>query len=343
MHRYFLALVAVTLFVIAGCGSKGGPTTPTTPKLLRVAVSVNPATAPSLTDPNDAVWNGVAATGVTLSGAITPFSGALTGVPDSVLLQGIRKNDTLYLRLRWKDATHDVWPGYLYVVDTLFHCDVDTSVHCTEFVVGDDFDTEDRMLVLMSGLPNGAWDAIDWRALTTGAGLLAEEGAYKRDTVSLSPDTIIDSIEYDSAPNSFLPAYLNQQPGFGPSNMHSDSSQFHGAVLLQTEMVPFRTFSRGWKLNQRLPGFYVDTSLATKTPDVRGSRWCTRAANIWDTTSQTYTVVLCRPMSTGFTDCLNLTAVDSVQTKLGVFDNQIDLNKGGTSRAWTKNFWLVLQ
>lgn len=339
MHRYFLALLALTLFVIAGCGSSGGPTKPNQPPEIRVVIAVDTLAAPSLTNPNDAVWNGVASTGVSVSGAITPFSGAITSLPDSVQVQGIRKSDTLYLRLRWKDNSHSVWPNYYYVVDTLLHChSQDTANHCVDFVVQDNGNAEDRLLVLFNGLAGGAWDVIDWRALTTGAGLLAEEGAYKKDSAT-SRDTIV----YDSEPSPLTVASSNQQVDFPPLFMHKDSSLFHGSILLTTEMVTFDIFAKGWAINQRLPGYYIDTSLASKDASVRGSRWDTRAADVWDTTTQTYTLVLGRPMTTGYTDDLNLTTVDSIQTKIGVFDNQIDLNLGGTSRGYTKTFWLVLK
>jgi hypothetical protein len=51
---------------------------------------------------------------------------------------------------------------------------------------------------------------------------------------------------------------------------------------------------------------------------------------------------MCRPLNTGYADDLNLLPLDSVKMKVGVTDNQDNLSLGGSNRAFTNEFWLIL-
>ncbi|MFZ1685563.1 MAG: ethylbenzene dehydrogenase-related protein [Candidatus Zixiibacteriota bacterium] len=341
MQKYILSLTALAALVVAGCSSKdSSPNGPNAPSAIRIVVSV-PATAPSLTDVNSAVWTPVTPTAVAIQDTTPVKLSSIAGgnsLTDSVHVQALQLRDTLYLRITWHDATNDIWPGAWYVHDTLQHCNVDTSDHCASFVSQTDGIWEDRLIVLWGGLAGAQWDALDWRALTTGAGGLAEGGIYKLVTGHTPPDTLIP----DAEDSPLEVAYPNSNLGFAPLFMHRDSSEYHGAILYlgDSNTVDFDIYSKGWAINQFLPAYYIDSSLAGKDPSVRGSRWDTRAANTWS--SGTYTLVLAHPMHTTYADDVDLKALDSVQTQFAVFDNQLSFNRT-SHRGVTLPFWLILQ
>ncbi|RME31570.1 MAG: hypothetical protein D6800_00640, partial [Candidatus Zixiibacteriota bacterium] len=106
-----LATVSAVFMLLAflGCSSNDNSTGPPAPKTVRVQVTTT-ATAPSLTSVNDVLWNTVPATAIDIStlNAPKPNPGKAAVVSDSVYLQAIAHNDSLYLRVRWNDPTHDI-------------------------------------------------------------------------------------------------------------------------------------------------------------------------------------------------------------------------------------------
>jgi hypothetical protein len=345
MQKYILRLATIAALIVAGCSSKdSSPNGPKPSNAVRIVVAV-PATAPSITDVNSAVWSPVTPTAIAVQDTTPVKLSSIAGVSsvtDSVHVQALRLRDTLYLRITWHDATNDIWPGAWYVHDTLFYCDYpDTTVHCVHFVSQTGIIQEDRLIMLFGGMAGQQWDALDWRALTTGAGGLAEGGVYKLVAGQTPPDTLIP----DAEDNPLEVAYPNSDFGdFRPMFMHRDSSEYHGAVLYlddSTNTVPFDIHSKGWAINQYLPAYYIDPSLAGKDASARGSRWDTRAASSWNSGTGTYTLVLTHPMNTSYPDDVNLTTLDSVQTQVAVFDNQLFFNRTN-HRGFTLPFWLIL-
>jgi hypothetical protein len=345
MKKTLGILLPLAILLISGCGSKSNPNDSTPAKSVRVVVGTA-ASAPSMSDPNSAVWSSVTPVSVKIMDTTPVKAASMTGinlVADSVLVQALKLHDTLYLRLRWHDATHDVWPSAWYVRDTLQHCySGDTSNHCANFVPNDSsVYPEDRLVVLFGGLSGNRWDALDWHALTTGAGFLAEGAIWEIASVGGIPT---DVLVPDTENAALLPAYPNGNEGFVPYYMHKDSSLYHGSVLYYPDenTVTFNVYSKGWAINQFLPGFYIDSSLVNKAVDVRGSRWDTRAIDVWDTTTSTYTLVLCHPMNTTYPDDVDLVPLDSVSSQIGVFNAEDGLVRS-SKRGFTATYWLILK
>ena len=94
-------------------------------------------------------------------------------------------------------------------------------------------------------------------------------------------------------------------------------------------------------MGQRVPGWIIDSTKCRQPAAARNSRWDTRAISSWKTEdgALSYTVVLKRPMNTGYSDDVAL--ADSVRTRIGVFDNQRDMNLGSSNRGFSKDFWLI--
>ena len=54
-----------------------------------------------------------------------------------------------------------------------------------------------------------------------------------------------------------------------------------------------------------------------------------------------YSVVLRGSLNTGYVDDIDLSGVDSVMIKIGIWDNQYTFTAGGPDRGFSKMFWLI--
>jgi hypothetical protein len=234
-------------------------------------------------------------------------------------------NDSLYLRLSWSDPTHSVWRDHYELTEIeptfvrFFHyCCDDNSLH-----------REDQLVMMFEGLADDGWDTWNWRSLTTGSAGLAENMVFRNGS-------------FDTLEVAVYPAYLNPEQLNGqPKYMHVDSSDFTGFVLHETDTARTDLTPGGWGFGDIIPGWIVDTSVASLPASTRGARWPIRAASTHVDSANLYTVVLCRAMNTTYTDNLNMAALDSVHVKLGLLDNQIAITTGGTGRGFTEEFWLI--
>ncbi|PWB71479.1 hypothetical protein C3F09_07880 [candidate division GN15 bacterium] len=335
-HSLLIAGLLVTALLLFGCGSDK-PSEPVTPKPQRIVVTQGTA-APSMDNPEATVWNGITPTAVDLSTTLapTPAVAGVTAIADSVYVQALTFHDTLYLRVRWADNSHSVWRGAYTVRDT---SDSLAGQPVTYFNAPDSVGRqEDQLWVLFAGLASGDWDGLNWRALTTDSTFLAEGINLHRATTSDPWDQVKDegTLEVYRANKDLINA------GY-PAYFHEDTSSYHGYTLFENDNL--RTldfFIRGWDLGQTVPYYILDSTKFRLPAATRGSRWDTRTISDYaplGAERPEYTVVLCRPMNTGYTDDVVLT--DSVKTKIGVFDNQMDINVGGTGRGFTKEFWLI--
>ena len=330
-YSLMVALLLAAALLMFGCGSDN-PTEPDTPKLQRIVVTAG-TSAPDMTDVNGTVWNGITATAVDISSTLapSPVQGGVAAISDSVHVKAVTFNDTLYLRLNWVDNSHSVWRGAFEVRDTAAVLGNDTA---TLFNAPDSIGRqEDQMWVLLAGLAGGDWDGINWRALTTDSTFLAEGINLHRATTSDPWEEITDAGTMEtSRHNSNL---LNVEfPGY----FHKDTSEYLGYTLFENDgLVTHDLFIRGWDIGQQVPFYILDSTRWHQPAATRGSRWDTRTISAY--AGSQYTVVLCRPMNTGYADDVVLN--DSVKTKIGVFDNQLDINIGGTGRGFSKEFWLI--
>lgn len=329
--RYTLVIVLslTAALMMFGCGSDN-PTQPSTPKAQRIVVAAA-ASAPAMTSVNGAAWDAITATAVDLSTTLAPApaQGGVTAISDSAYVKALTFHDTLYLRLTWNDASHSVWRGAYAVLDTVDH----QGTPVTSFNLPDSVGRqEDQLWILFSGLVGGDWDGTNWRALTTDSAFLAEGINLHRATASDPWSLVTDAGTMEVTTRNIglfqgLPIYF-----------HKDTSAYHGYTLFSGDNLRAAdNLIRGWDIGQEVPSYILDSTKWHQSAATRGSRWDTRTISTY--TGGQYTVVLSRPMNTGYTDDVTLT--DSVKTKIGVFDNQMDINVGGTGRGFSKEFWLV--
>lgn len=316
MRKALLWLAPLLLLsVIGGCGDDDPPPDNRT----RVSVAA-PATAPSLTDVDDAVWNTITPKAVPLATTTAPKPAAGHAVPTSLNMQAARSGGSLYLRISWVDSTMDVWRDAWEILnDSVVPFDVRRL---------DQANSEDQLFVLFAGLADGAYDTWNWRSLTTGASFLAEGATFRNDSLIVDgPGTTVYETFRD-----------NEDVMQRPLSMHQDSSDWTGYALYEEAAVPAPTISdAGFDIGDLIPGYILDSSIVSRSAAQRGSRWDVRTISGWD--SGIYTVVLSRPMNTGFTE--DLAIADSVAVRFGVLDNQLSINIGGTSRAFSGPIWLI--
>jgi len=324
MKKLIGLLLIGSVLLVAGCGGDDDGTNPT-PASTRVIVA-SPATAPSSTNVDDAVWNGISATSLTVAlGNPKPAVPKPSAIPSNVSLKAAVHGDSLFLKMVWADATHDVWREVYTVGEQppYFNhdCCDDNALH-----------REDQLFVMFAGLAGGAWDVWNWRSLTTATGYLAEGGTF-----------VNGILESDTVGNEGLKPVTRNTPPVGsqPYKMHETGNAFEGNILYWEDAVDLNLIGVDWTTGQTIPGWLVDTTIYDRLSNIRMSRWAIHAATKWDTTSSQYTVVLSRPLNTGYSDDLNMATLDSVKVKIGVLDNQISINLGSGNRGFTGEFWLI--
>jgi len=335
-HSLPITSLLVLALLIFGCG-KDKPNGPETPKLQRIVVTQG-TSAPPLNTTVSTVWNAITPTAVDISTSLapSPAMSEVMAVSDSVYIQALTFDDSLYLRLTWTDNSHSVWRGAYAVSDT---SDSLNSQPVTYFNNPDSIGRqEDQLWVLFAGITGGDWDGLNWRALTTDSAFLAEGINLHKATSGAPWDQVIDAgtmevVRHNAGlVNKDYPAYF-----------HKDTSSYHGYTLFEDDGLRSQDFfMRGWDIGQEVPLYIIDSTKHRLSAVERGSRWDTRTISNYappGADRPEYTVVLCRPMNTGYDD--DVVLIDSVKTRIGVFDNQMDINVGGTGRGFTKEFWLV--
>ena len=328
MKRILIPIFLISLLVFAGCSSddNGGTNPPPVDKPPR-PVAVVKATAPSMTNANDPIWNDVDSAEVDLAraGAAKMPVGKSAVVTDKANVQAIINGTKLYLRFTWEDDSLHILKDYWYLSDP----DNFNFTRRTDYA-------EDQLIVLFDGLPSNAMDVWYWRALTTGAGNLAEGFNYAGGV--FTRDAGAEVVAKDNAVFGD-----NSRPKY----VHKDGSNFTGLILYQTDTVATSTFVGGtlWPDGFIVPGWYIDSTVASRTLSgpQKQSRWDIQATSIYSAEANRLTLVLSRELNTGYTDDLDLSALDSVQIKMIVIDNQDDpLPNNNSNQSSSDLFWLIL-
>ncbi|MCH7948508.1 MAG: hypothetical protein IIC66_11995 [candidate division Zixibacteria bacterium] len=189
---------------------------------------------------------------------------------------------------------------------------------------------EDQLYILFSGLPNSAYDVWNWRSLETAPAGLAEGKTLINDTV-LVTDSGAQQVAWDNIK-------INTRPKWA----HKDSSAFTGEVLYIEDTSGFDRYTSdpNWVTGHIIPGFYIDTIVRNTVQSFPESRWDIFTVSSFDDLNNTITVVLKRKLDTGWSE--DLVLVDSVQFRIGLFDNQSDFKLAGSKRGYTDLFWLIL-
>ena len=353
MEKLIPVLLLVPLVLWVSCGNKDqGPVGPPGPQTKRVVADTT-VDAPTLASPDEFMWGSVDSVTVPVLQSNQPkiYAPKTASVPSEVQVQAINKAGQLYLRLKWSDPDVDSFRDH-FKVDSIKDFSPLPLVEFTNEVLPPAY--EDQAFVLFAGFGANGYDVWNWRVLTTGSARLAE--GYTLTSGLLDSDAVGSA---GGAPAIANPASFKQ-----PVYIHKDTSDFTGYVLYTTDTLnlndtlysiydpflhdsmPVQGFNTtGWTLGQKVPGWLIDSSFASLTAAERGSRWDIRAVSVYDSsgTSNQYRVVLSCPLNTGYNDDIDLSVKDSVQVKIGLFDDQIDFGTASSNRGFSDEFCLILK
>ncbi|MCK4856336.1 MAG: hypothetical protein KAT58_00035 [candidate division Zixibacteria bacterium] len=357
MKKLIPILAVLLLGLWIGCGDDelNGPDEPTA---VRVIANTT-VSAPTLSSADEQVWVGVDSFRVEVSQANSPKlrPPEAAAVPPDIYVQAIKKADNLYLRLQWSDLTFDAYPDHFFVVDNIGQIEFGQDTILAQ---------EDQIYVMFDSLPEGGYDVWAWRVLTTGGGKLGK--GYTYNNATLTPDAAGTASDSETVKNIrvfHLPTYAHKDTSdFGSELGHyilytTDSLKYTDTLYINIDTVIFGdppdttidttaiTFplTTGWELDQKVPGWLIDSSFASRTDEVRGSRWDIKAVSIYDDDAAQYRVVLCRELNTGFSvdEDIDLSAMDSVKVKIGIYDNQDKFEEASSRRGFSDDFWIILK
>lgn len=332
MKKFLAFLFLSSLLLLAGCGGDDEVVDPPNPTPTLTANKT--AASPSITNPNDAVWGSVSSIKFDLSGTNAPKLGVskATAVADTVSVQAIVSNDSLFMRFVWDDESNSVWRDY-FEITTLGPPILFSQNNSIDM----DYN-EDQLFVMFDGSPNGGWDVWNWRALTTGAAGFAEGFQLLNNSLTRDNGQVTAS---SSNPSPF---------GTQPSFVHEDTAEYNGHVLALSNIANFTTdttsygnyinLSQGWIVGQRIPGWLIDDNAKNRAENERLSRLDTRAVDSYS--NGTYTLVLVRKLNTGYDDDKALVEGTTVTLKIAVLNNQNEFTTGSSNRAFTRDINLVL-
>ncbi|MCH9025174.1 MAG: hypothetical protein IH931_07550 [candidate division Zixibacteria bacterium] len=153
---------------------------------------------------------------------------------------------------------------------------------------------------------------------------------------------INDTLVVDSGP---LPvAFVNEDSVFvgWPKWVHTTGADYTGEILyiedLDTMANHLNEFLAAGLVVQ---GWYVDSGVGHQVQNTfPQSRWDIYTVSEFDAANNKITVVLKRKLNTGWPE--DLVLADSVQFRIGIFDNQSDFDLSGPGRGFTELFWLIL-
>lgn len=340
MNKITLFSILFCFVLIIGCGGDDevpGPGPGPTTKTVTANSTVG---SPDFINPNHAAWNSVTSTTVDIAGATpklgTPKSAA---VSDDVMVQAIVNNDSLFIRVRWSDDDYSVWKNYFTIM---------TVGPPIAFSQANQVEDEDQLFVMFDGGDVFGWDIWNWRSLTTAPGFLAEGMRF-----------VDNALVIDAGASKV--AYINKLLFFNqPYYLHKDTSDFTGYILYTSDTLnpadtnlygnPVRE-TLGWQVDQRIPGWYIDSTLAGESSlkeSQRGSRFDIRSISAYNEATNQYTVVMGAKLHSGFTDDLDYTTLETITIKVGIINNllgytNIDFTSGNSDKGFTANINLVLK
>ncbi|MBU0983579.1 MAG: hypothetical protein KKA42_06890 [candidate division Zixibacteria bacterium] len=331
MKSLVLLFLGLCLAFVAGCGGDDdGGVTPVPSKPVVTAVAA--ASHPSLTSPDGAVWTGI--TPVAVEVTATSFVGkqvvrSTAATADSLMVQAAVYNDSLYVRIVWEDATHDVFPDRWALTEFQILGDDTLAIFLRDTIAS----KEDQVLLMFENTADTSWDVWCWRSVTTDGVWRAEGATFAEGELTLDAGSNFAVME-----NYFAgtPVYI-----------HEDSSEFTGYLLHYPEDT--RDFNilvrsiRTWEVGDLIPGWYMDTlwSLGPTTATARGSLLDTRAVSSYS--GGMYTLVLCRALNTGFADDLVLTSGATINMRLALTNNlDFRFDAGSSNQGFTEAFDLKI-
>ena len=322
MKKLIPIAVILSFAVWSGCSSDDpAPTEPPPPPPPVRVVANSTVGAPTLSSVDEAVWDSVAEFTLDISTQNSPKlpAPASSAVSDSVYVKAIVSGGELYLRVEFDDNDLNLLKNH-YVLSPIGFLNFtrDPTSH------------EDQLFVMFSGLPNGDLDVWNWRSLETAPAGLAEGKTLINDTI-LVTDSGAQQVAWD-----------NTQVGTRPKWAHKDSSSFTGEILYKEDTSGFDRYAgdTNWTVGHIIPGYYIDTIVRNTVQSFPESRWDIFTVSSFDDLNEKITVVLKRKLNTTYSE--DLVLADSVQFRIGLFDDQDRFDLGGSRRGYTDLFWLIL-
>ncbi|SYZ74222.1 hypothetical protein TRIP_C60492 [Candidatus Zixiibacteriota bacterium] len=344
MRKLFILIISILALYIAGCGGDKG-SNPPPPPVPTVRLVVDTTAAPGMTNVNAGAWNSVESVMVEIgSGSDYGLDADLGHI--NVNLKAIKKNDTLYLRAKWQDATANIWGNYMRPLPQVIDWEQVTSAGDDRFFVM--FDAGDngtekadcsKMCHATSMKPtNGHADVINWSATSTAPGFMADDEWWNNVTGRLFDNTV-NAYVYRDNWNSFSNV---------PYYMHKDTIAFLGPYLYLTDTVAMNYATIQWPSNYRMPGYRIDSTIYNSPSRSSYSRWDVRAISQYDSTSSphTWTIVMSRALNTGHIDDVNLALAgfDSVQVTIAAANaHSSDPVNASWQHSGSKPFYLILK
>jgi len=325
MKKLIPIAVILSFAVWSGCSSDDpAPTEPPPPPPPPVRVVANTTVgAPTLSSVDEAIWDSVTEFTLDISTQNSPklLAPASSAVSDSVNVKAIVSGGELYLRVEFVDDDLNLLKNH-YVLSPIgfLNFERDPTSH------------EDQLYVMFSGLPNGDLDVWNWRSLETAPAGLAEGKTLINDTL-LVTDLGLQKVAWDNIKVVSRPKWV-----------HKDSSAFTGEILYIEDTSGFDRYTgdTNWTVGHIIPGFYIDTLVGSRvqTSAYAQSRWDIFTVSSFDDLNEKITVVLKRKLNTTYSE--DLVMADSVQFRIGLFDDQDRFDLGGSRRGYTDLFWLIL-
>lgn len=359
MKKLIPIFAVLLLGLWIGCGDDESANGPDGPTAVRVYADTT-VSAPTLSSADEQVWASVGSFRVEVLQENSPKRRPpeAAAVPPDIYVQAIKKAGNLYLRLQWSDPTFDAYPDHFFVVVNTGQIEFDQNTILAQ---------EDQIYVMFDSLPEGGYDVWAWRVLTTGGGGLGK--GYTYNNATLTPDaagTASDSGTVKNIRVFNLPTYAHKDTSdFGNELGHyilytTDTLKYTDTLYIDIDTViigedpPDTIFDTtaitfpltiGWELDQKVPGWLIDSSFASPshTDEERGSRWDIKAVSVYDSLEFQYRVVLCRELNTLSADDIDLSAMDSVKVKIGIYDNQEEFGQPSNRRGFSDDFWIILK
>ena len=320
MKKLIPIAVILSFAVWSGCSDDPTPTEPPPPPPPVRVVADTTVGAPTLSSVDETIWDNVTEFTLDISTQNSPKlpAPASSAVSDSVNVKAIVSGGELFLRVEFDDDDLNILRE--------FHQTVDIDLNFSRSTVSH----EDQVFVMFSGLPNGDLDVWNWRSLTTGTARLAEGFTLSNGTL------VVDSGSQQVAFTNAHPIE-NQKPVWVDTlspNYTGDFIYIENRDSIQKYLTFFR------EPGIVVPGYYIDTNVRSNVQITPQSRWDIFTVSAFDAVNEKITVVLKRKLNTGWPE--DFVMVDSVEFRIGLFDDQDRFDLGGSRRGYTDLFWLIL-
>lgn len=353
MKSLRIPLFVILSLLFIGCSSDDddGGTNGTTPPPAVVRVIVDTlTTAPLMNSVDEATWNNVDSTLITIGGNAALYGKNSTIGNQNIPIKAIINTDTLYIKVSWYDAGGaDTLANQYRKMSSPNNWDHRTTFGQDMFFLifdAQDNGTEGANCATMchsTGMKTtggGHADAWRWMSAISPYAFLAE------DLWASASSTIGDALI-----NDYFYRYNGINSATAPDSMHEDTIN-QVSVLYLSEAITFRNdavlnpFGYSWPEGFIMPGYIIDSSIWQATTRNDNSRNNVRSISSFESGTNIWTVVFSRALNTGKADDVDFSALDSVQVTLAATDDHpavVYYPATKPPHSGSAPFWLILK